>query len=381
MSGQSILQIVGDGIAGNWITWRWADGGLGVAEVRGLESISNRFRDALPTGPQGLSLDGELTNPEREAELMAALADVLLPPRLRAEILAGTESGTPLHIRVAPTPLAAAVPWGLLPLDAERRLLDVADISWIAPVLPRDVVDAAPPAPVDGATSLHVIDPDQRLGRVLTEADRSVLGTRAAGRKIVGESFGAADMSAELRAGASRLLFVGHCVRSGPAATAGLVLSDVDRWTPDPLTAQELIADPDRWPMPPRVAVLACASGADLTDYEPFGLATALLHNGADTVHATLWTLPTDRAFALQGVPGPVLLPMALAFDEAQTAADPVSALCAWQRRQLRRWRDEPSLGTSPLVWGAALTMTAPRERHRKKQSPGPVSDDTDPSM
>ena len=47
----------------------------------------------------------------------------------------------------------------------------------------------------------------------------------------------------------------------------------------------------DLSPMPPRAALIACGSGADVCHIEPFGLATALLENGAELVTATRWTL------------------------------------------------------------------------------------------
>lgn len=366
MAGRRVVQIVGDGITGHWATWRWSDGASGgqVARVRGLEKVTKRLHQALPRDPEHLGFDGELVDPEREYALMRELSEVLLPERLRHELRDCAEQGDPLHVRVAPTPLAAEVPWGLLPVDADRRLLDIADVSWIAPLLPRDLAGPVPPAFQTlsrSAPSLHVIDPKQYLGQVMGPQDRRALAKRATGSVHEGSLFGAAKLAESLQAGVSRLVFIGHTLRARSASSTGFVLSDVVRGVQDALTAEELIADPARWPMPPRVAVLACASGADMADHEPFGLATAILHNGADTVHATLWTLPTDQAFRTSGrVAEPVLLPMALAFDEAQSADDPVAALCDWQRYQLRRWREAPSLATSPLSWGAALTMTAP---------------------
>ncbi|MBK8464136.1 MAG: CHAT domain-containing protein [Nigerium sp.] len=248
--------------------------------------------------------------------------------------------------------------------SAERRLLDIADVSWIAPLLPRDLTDTqADPAPMRDRAPLHVIDPLQIMGQVMREADRSVLAERAPGAVFSGTRFGAEELSATLRQGVSRFVIVGHTFEGASASTTGIVLSDLVKDAPDALTAEELIADPGRWPMPPRVAVLACASASDMTDHEPFGLAAALLHNGADTVHGTLWILPTDEAYRTHGVRDRALLPMALAFENAQVADDPVAALCAWQRGRLNHWRNEPSLATSPLSWGAAMTMTAPARR------------------
>ena len=363
MTNRRVVQIVGDGLKGDWVTWRWSDGTFptGVARVRGVTRATERLARALPQGPQRLGFDGDLADPGRESDLMRALAAALIPDELRRQLVACANDGVPLHIRIAPTPRAAAVPWGLLFVDAERRLLDIADISWIAPLLPRDLVGHRPDAAAVGDhAALHIIDPLQGIGQIMRPADRAALGVRASGVVVTGTRFSADDLSSALCRGVSRLILVGHTLGAGVAATTGLVLSDLKHGVPDALTAEELMADPERWPMPPRVAVLACASGSDMTDHEPFGLATALLHNGAGTVQAALWTLPTDEAFRRQGALDRVLLPMALAFDDAQLADDPVAALCAWQRTQLDRWRKTPTLATSPLSWGAAMTMTAP---------------------
>lgn len=366
-ANQRVVQIVGDGLAGNWVTWRWSGDrpACEVAQVHDLEPVSARLQRALPRDADHLGFDGELADSDGEFQLMRALAEVLLPHKLRQQLIECADEGVRLHVRVAPTPLAAGVPWGLLVLDAHRRLLDIADVSWIAPVLPRDLSDSVrvPRHTAEtGAPPLHVIDPIQyQLGQVMRHEDRQAFAEHARGIVHVGTRFGAADLAISLQAGVSRLLFIGHTRSSRLASATGLVLSDVVRGALDPLIAAELFADPSRWPMPHRVAVLACASGVDMADHEPFGLATAMLHNGAEVVHATLWTMPTDHAFRTHGqVFEPVLLSMAKAFDEAQTSDDPVAALCSWQRAQLQRWREAPSLGASPLSWGAALAITAP---------------------
>lgn len=370
-----VVQIVGDGIEGNWMMWRWADGFQphGVARVRGLPQTIERFKRALPQESGDLGFHGALTDATREAALMTEISGVLLPDELRCQLLACAEKNLPLHVRVAPTPLAAAVPWGLLPVDAERRLLDIADVSWIAPILPRDVAPENPrsdaPLP-ETPRALHVIDPIQMRGRVMGAEERAALAAHDQEAMTAPPRFGAADLATALQNGISRLLLVGHTHNGGSAPTTGFILSDLAHGASDALTAEEIIAEPTRWPMPPRVAVLACASGADMADHEPFGLATALLHGGADSVHATLWTLPTDHAFRLRGgVDQPVLLPMARAFADAQKSDDPVAALCAWQRERLRCWRASPSLVTSPLSWGSALTVTAPARSLRPAPS------------
>ena len=118
--------------------------------------------------------------------------------------------------------------------------------------------------------------------------------------------------------------------------------------------------------------MVACASGTDLAQHEPFGLGTALLINGAEVLQATLWTLPTDYAIGLvdTGAVGAFEW-LAQAVDHAQSDADPVASLCDLQRKKLAAWREKPGLGSSPLLWGALITMTAPAGRRR---NPGSAS-------
>lgn len=415
-----ILQIIGDGMRGEWITWWWSNdyGAGGIARrpewVKG--EARQRLLRAVPRTPhrcdanalRELGFEGDLASSNAERSLMASVSTQLLPSALLDELLHVVDTGSGrISVRVAPSPSAAMVPWGLLMVDGERRLLDVADVSWIGPILPRDVDAAAAsgsPLPPSWAEAkdrppLHVIDPelpDSRWGFVLgweeaaywrqssTSRDHSAGAPRTSS---VHDSFTSRHLSRELATPRSRLFLLGHCIYS--AGEAGFLLSDTrDTYGIQPppsgsvsraLSATDLlrgtlnrrsIASPEdarialsaghaRWPMPPRVAIIACTSGADMTDFEPFGLVTAALINGADTVHATLWPLPTDHAFSEAGA-GPALSTMARAVDQIQTADDPVSAANQWQRDQLRQWREDPCLETSPLTWGALSTVTAP---------------------
>ena len=386
MADRPVVQIVGDGVTGRWVTWRW--GGTTpshrVAEVPDSGPTTRRLHHAL-------GLDGELTRPSTELELMTELGRALLPAELREQLLAASVGGL-LEVRVAPSPLAAEVPWGLLVLDDEgTRLLDIADVSWIAPVLPRDVSDQSPRPEARGLPSLHVLDPAQdTMGRVLDPGRAVAVTPQGGGAVIRGTEFRARDLAQALAGGLSRLFLLGHCVTARTAVGTGFVLSDADGSWPVPLDAATLLRDPTAWPMPPRVAVVACASGTDMADHEPFGLATALLHAGADTVQATLWTLPTDDGL-LRADPSsePAFTLLAEAVDRAQAAEekDPVQVTCSWQRERLREWRDAPASvpapAISPLVWGAAMTMTAPPRRvgQQNRHSPPLPSDDTPPSM
>lgn len=126
-------------------------------------------------------------------------------------------------------------------------------------------------------------------------------------------------------------------------------------------------ASPDRpWRWPPRVGLVACQSGSDLSFAEPFGLVTAILEAGAELVIATLWPLFTDTMFALaSGRPVDTFTPTPL-FDLSLKTRDvlsshtPIEDFSRWQRQRLVLWRAEPSLTTSPVTWAAATVHYAP---------------------
>ncbi|MDQ1073534.1 hypothetical protein [Streptomyces canus] len=186
-------------------------------------------------------------------------------------------------------------------------------------------------------------------------------------------------LSGALRKGARRLMYVGHVsgapVEGGQSedgtlhlccgpGTAGL--AEAVR-THRPLSAKDLLlgtlplrADGEPgariWPAPPRVALIGCESGGDLRYAESFGLATAMLHNGAELVTATRWVLPTSFAFhRLAGLPESVrpLSAAVVAVDTAHEDQDPVARLGRWQREQLDHWRSDGRIEHSPLLWAA----------------------------
>ena len=398
-----VVQIVGDGVDGDWLTWRWNDPDrpVGVHRVEGLRESVAAFRSALPQEPDSdkgkspcdlewlvtfktvsrqdelkrLGLYGPLTRRDDELELMRALSRALLPGDLRRQLIEVAAGGERVEVRVAPSPPAAVVPWGLLVLDDDdMRLLDVADVSWIAPILPRDIdPDASRATPATGGRALHVVDPRTNKGGVLPGTFESC-GCHGHGAERFSAGYnGLEKLRARLEAEAgniARLLMIGHCSRGArDSADTVFLMGDGEA---NRMRASRLVREAGRWPMPPRVGVVACASGTDLTRHEPFGLGTALLINGAEVVHATLWTLPTDHAigFVDAGAVGAFGW-LAQAVDHAQSDADPVASLCDLQRRKLAAWREKPGLGSSPLLWGALITMTAPAERRR---NPGSAS-------
>jgi CHAT domain len=168
----------------------------------------------------------------------------------------------------------------------------------------------------------------------------------------------------------SRLMYVGHASSAagdlGQADRAALHLActagipgDADAIGDHrPLTASDLMSL--QLPMPPRIALLACASGGDYQFDEATGLVAAMILGGAQLVTATLWTLPTSAAYRQFAAAGDDLAdPMAeviIAVDHAHEAADAGCAVNRWQRAQMRRWRDG-EVKASPLYWGALVTF------------------------
>ena len=186
-------------------------------------------------------------------------------------------------------------------------------------------------------------------------------------------------LSDVLRRGARRLMYVGHVSGApvegrqsedgalhlccGPQSSG---LAEVVR-THRPLAAKDLLlgtlplqADGEPgvhvWPAPPRVALIGCESGGDLRFAESFGLATAVIHNGAELVTATRWVLPTSFAFHQFAGVAPSVRPLSeaiVAVDTAHEHPDPVHRLGRWQREQLDRWRADGRIEQSPLLWAA----------------------------
>jgi len=154
----------------------------------------------------------------------------------------------------------------------------------------------------------------------------------------------------------SRLLYVGHATAAdgdvGHADRAALHLAD-DR----PLSAADLMSL--KLPMPPRVAMLACASGGDYQFDEATGLVAAMILGGAQLVTATLWSLPTAAGYRQFASGADDVDPMAnaiIAVDRAHETTDAGCAVNTWQREQMRRWRDG-DLTASPLYWAALVSF------------------------
>jgi hypothetical protein len=160
-------------------------------------------------------------------------------------------------------------------------------------------------------------------------------------------------LSARLASGPSRLLFVGHATaaESGSADQAALHVAD-DR----PLTAAAVMSL--QLAMPPRVALLACASGGDYRFDEPTGLVAAVVLGGAQLVTATLWSLPTTAGYRqfTHVTEGDPMADVVVAVDDAHQSADAGCEVNRWQRDQMRRWRAGDATA-NPVYWAALVTF------------------------
>jgi hypothetical protein len=371
------------------------------------ESLTDALTRALAGGP--------FTTPAAELQLAYRLG-VLLLSDAAWQLLLACVADPRAVLFVAPSARLARVPWGLLALPAVRpapvalvearaaaitaegptparipwpqndidtltqgyRLMELADVLM---TLPANVVHAprarVPWAQREGGPALLVLDPrvphqraDSALGSVLGRPSpdtslaqhfQELLG-RAPVRPEVSSAvdlFRRSDtdrewLAAELAAAPSRLLFVGHATAAdvGRADQAAIHLADEGG-----LTAVDVMAL--RLELPPRVALLACASGGDYRFDEATGLVAAVVLGGAELVTATVWTLPTTAGFRrfAGAADGDPMADVVMAVDDAHQADDAGCAVNAWQRAQMRRWRDGDA-SASPIYWAALVTFT-----------------------
>lgn len=401
------------------LTWTWTTGaqgfGTGYAPEQDVDHAIGALSAALPGGSGGGDTEGmrrafesgALTRYDDERRLAGILAEALWPPGLTDQIRqVSARLGRPL-IRLQPSPRVAQIPWELLAVDnSDVRLIDLADIATTAPASLRRP-DGAPPCVPDSDAVVFVLDPrvpgfraDSALGSVLGPpgSDPELLslvqrhldaGSVVPPVAAPAEAFRRTDLDRDwlgdvLRKGPRRLMYVGHVSGApveggqsedvtlhlccGPETTG---LTETVR-THRPLSAKDLLlgtlplrADgvpgAQLWPAPPRVALIACESGGELRFAESFGLASAMLHNGAELVTATRWILPTSFAFhRLAGLPESVrpLTEAVIAVDTAHEDPDPIHHLGRWQRQQLDRWRTGRRIEHSPLLWAAMTCIT-----------------------
>jgi hypothetical protein len=274
---------------------------------------------------------------------------------------------------------AAQVPWPGLDPDALTegyRLMEIVDVLM---AVPSNIVNAPRPH-VDweqraDRPQLLVLDPrvpgqraDSALGSVLgrpspdTPLAQHFSSTVSRGKVLpdvanVVDLFRRTDadrhwLAEMLDDEPARLLYVGHATaaESGSADQAAIYLAD-----DQPLTAADVMSM--ALPVPPRVALLACASGGDYRFDEATGLVAAAVLGGAQLVTATLWSLPTTAGYRqFAGSDADPMTDAVIAVDRAHGEQDAGRAVNRWQREQMRRWRSG-ELTVSPLYWAALVTF------------------------
>jgi hypothetical protein len=358
-----------------------------VAEAEVVSAVQ-QMADALPDPVDAESrrnaLDraltrGALASPATEFELARKLGAQLISPEAW-QMLVDSVASPRAVLFVSPSARLARIPWGLLAMSSDDgyRLMEIVDVLMAAP--PNIVHASRTPARWKarrGRPPLLVLDPrvpgqrpDSALGSVLGRPSQNTPLARHFAelmrRQTVLPGVGAtvdlfrrtdvdrASLADLLAQDPSRLLYVGHATAAdgdvGHADRAALHLAE-DR----PLSAADIMSS--SLTMPPRVALLACASGGDYQFDEASGLVAAMILGGAELVTATLWSLPTAagyREFASHDAD-----PMAeavIAVDQAHDADDAGLAVNRWQRESMRRWRDG-DVTASPLYWASLVSF------------------------
>ncbi len=376
------LRVVGS--AARTVTWVVEEPTL----VAALEALAQALPDPHGTETQRDAVEraiaaGPFASQVAELEIARQLGSQLIAAPAW-QLLTDTVASPRAALFISPSARLARVPWSALamPGDDGYRLIELVDVLMAAPP---NIVNASR-IPVDwesrkSGPPLLVLDPrvpgqrpDSPLGSVLGRPSpdtplarhfgdlmqrRAVLpGAATAVELFRRTDAGRAWLAGQLALAPSRLLYVGHATAAdgdvGHADRAAIHLAD-ER----PLTASDLMSA--KLGFPPRVALLACASGGDYQFDEATGLVAALILCGAQLVTATLWSLPTAAGYR-QFVPSsvdPTTDPMAdaiVAVDSAHDDPDAGSAVNRWQREQMRRWRDG-DLTASPLYWAALVTF------------------------
>jgi CHAT domain len=344
-----------------------------LPDPRASETRRDAVERAIATGPFA-TLDTELA-------IARTLGLSLVAPaawRLLLECVASPRA----TLFVSPSARLARVPWGLLamPGDDKFRLMELVDVLMAAP---SNIVNSArtPKCWNDRGDRppLLVLDPrvpgqrpDSDLGSVLGRpSPETSLAQHFAElvehRTVLPDVSSAVELFRRTDADRpwlarlldrepSRLLYVGHATAAdgdvGHADRAALHLADEN-----PLTAADLMSA--KLPMPPRIAMIACASGGDYQFDEATGLVAAMILGGAQLVTATLWSLPTTagyRQFAPATGDHDPMAQAIIGVDQAHEESDAGRAVNSWQRQQMRQWR-EGDAGASPVYWAALATF------------------------
>jgi len=374
------LRVIGE--PDRTVTWVVHEADL----VAALDQLSTALPDPLASETRRNAVEravasGPFAAPASESAIARTLGAGLLSPEAWQLLIDSVTSPRP-PLFVSPSSRLARVPWGLLamPGDDGFRLMELADVLMAAP---SNIVNSGRTAAYwddrrDGPPLL-ILDPrvpgqrpDSALGSVLGRPSAEtalaqhfteLMQRRAVLPDVAGavELFRRTDadrpwLGRQLDRRPSRLLYVGHATAAdgdvGHADQAALHLADERA-----LTASDLMTA--KLPMPPRIAMIACASGGDYQFDEATGLVAAMILGGAQLVTATLWSLPTAagyRQFAPAAADHDPMAEAIIAVDRAHQEADAGRAVNTWQREQMRRWRDGDT-SASPLYWAALATF------------------------
>lgn len=369
-----------------YLSWRWTDQLCDVhtahISAAATSAVRSVLAEALPEPINGedqlaaltraLSVGAFATAAATE-ELLCQLSDLLLPAPL-VQALMGCPSRP--RLRIQPSGSLASVPWPILRVRPDRRILaEIADIRIGVPSAIAATAAQVNPEPAQALVA--VIDPQvpgyradsvfgSVLGRPRTDDVLSELLAHPALRPTAASYVDVArrkDLDRNwLRAAckdAARLLYVGHVSAAGEESALHLCCRS-DDGSHQPLRVADLLGGQgDPWRIPPRVAMIGCGSGTDLRYPEPMGMSLAMVLCGAYLVTATLWTLPTELALADAGDRGQrqPLRELILAVDRAHRQADPVAALTAWQTQRAQRWQHHGHPADSPLLWASLITI------------------------
>jgi len=379
------LRVVGE--PDSTVTWVVVQGELGSALDELATAVPDPREDETREGALERALTaGPFASPATELAMARTLgARLLAAPAW--QLLTERVASPRATLFVSPSARLARVPFSALavPGDDGFRLIELVDVLMAAPpnivntprpgerwedrrdrppllVLDPRVPGQRPDSPLGSV--LGRPSPDTRLARHFGElmSLRPVLpGVPAPVELFRRADAGRAWLADQLALAPSRLLYVGHATAAdgdvGHADRAALHLAD-DR----SLTASDLMASTVCFP--PRVGLLACASGGDYQFDEATGLVAAMILRGAQVVTATLWSLPTAAGYHRFAAAPPDSTPAqadpmaeaVIAVDQAHREPDAGAAVNRWQREQMRRWRDG-DITASPVYWAALVTF------------------------
>ncbi len=338
------------------------------------ESVAEAVARALTAGP--------FAAPDTELALARGLGAALLSDA--AWRLLEERASTPRAVLfISPSARLGRVPWGLLalPADSEGEAYRLVELVDVLMAIPPNIVNAPRPrtawAERRHRLPLLILDPrvpgqraDSALGSVLGRPSRETRLARHFAEDVATqqvlprvsattELFRRTDADREwfatmLVEEPRRLLYVGHASaaedQSGRADQAALHLAEEG-----PLTAAAIMSR--RMPLPPRVALIACASGGDYRFDEATGLVAAMVLCGAQLVTATLWSLPTTAGYRqFTGGTADPMADLVVAVDDAHDDDEGGRAVNRWQRDRMREWRSG-DVTASPLYWAALVTF------------------------